>query len=111
MPAMAREGGGASRLGLGFTGPVGWISAGRRYVSRYPVRPGVGRARSRICLSDAAAPTRLTQKGGIAAGQGGGLDRVGSRSLPRPANGRDWQPKLITKYGCYLQLCSGTEGI
>src|SRR5262249_45257240 len=41
-------------------------------------------------------------KRGITAGQRGGQDKVGSRSLPKPGNGRDRQPKLITKNSCYL---------
>ena len=39
MPATAREE--QRGWGLGFTGPVGWISAGRRYLSRCPVRLGL----------------------------------------------------------------------
>ena len=49
-------------------------------------------------------PRAPHEKGGITAGQRGGLDKVGSRSLPKPGNGRHEQPKFVTKYSCYLQL-------
>ena len=65
------------------------VGAGRRYVSTYPARPGVGRTGSRSRLSDAAAPTRLTRKGGITAGQRGGLDTADSSSLPKPGISRE----------------------
>lgn len=71
----------------------------------YPVPPRVGRTgrgwaapKRRIRLDDAAAPTRLAIKGGITAGQRGGLGKARCRSLPKPGNGRDGRPKLITKY-------------
>jgi hypothetical protein len=37
------------------------------------------------------------EKGGITAGQPGGLDKVGSCSLPKPEGDQDGQSKLITK--------------
>jgi hypothetical protein len=37
------------------------------------------------------------EKRGITAGQRGGLDKVGSRSLPKPEGGQDVQPKLVAK--------------
>ena len=80
-------GAGSRIAGVSLAGP------GRNPLRRYPrsglscrpdVRPGVGRARSRIRLFDAAAPTRLAIKGGIIAGQRGGLGKARFRSLPKP---------------------------
>jgi len=42
-------------------------------------------------------PSRASRKRDITAGQRGGLDKVGSRSLPNPESGRDRKPKFITK--------------
>ena len=41
---------------------------------------------------------------GITAGQRGGLDRNGSRSLPRQGRGQDGQPKIAAKERCYLRF-------
>src|SRR5215469_4027812 len=50
------------------------------------------------------------EKGGITAGQRGGLDEDGSRSLPRQEKGQDEQPKTAAKERCYLQLCVELRG-
>ena len=65
MPTRARDGEGQRGWGLGFTMPVGWISAGRRYMSTDPVRPGLVAPEAEDALPDAAAPTRLTKKGAL----------------------------------------------
>src|SRR5262249_41064435 len=54
----------------------------------YDAYQGLGAPKRRIRLYDAAAPTRLTKKRDITAGQRGGLAKVGSRSLPKSGNGR-----------------------
>ena len=46
----------------------------------------------------------------ITAGQRGGLDKVGSRSLPRQEKGQDGQPKIAAEKRCYLQLCVELRG-
>src|SRR5215831_17403391 len=63
VPTRARDGEGQRGWGLGFTVPVGWISAGRRYMSTDPVRPGLVAPEAEAALPDAAAPTRLTKRG------------------------------------------------
>jgi len=40
----------------------------------------------------------------------GGRDEVGSRPLPRPENGRDEQPKLITKMAVTCSFMAGVAG-
>jgi hypothetical protein len=58
----------------------------------------------RIRLYDVTAPTRPHEKRDITAGQRGGLDKAGSRSLPGQERGQDGQPKVAAKQRCYLQL-------
>jgi len=72
-------------------------------LSTYPVRPGLVAQEPNLPFLTSPLP-RASQKRGITAGQRGGLGEVGSRSLPKPGNGRYGQPKFITKYSCYLQL-------
>jgi hypothetical protein len=47
---------------------------------------------------------RASRKMSITAGRRGGLNKIASRSLPKPESGRDGQPKFIAKKNCYLQF-------
>src|SRR5262249_20142557 len=80
--------GGAARVSPSFTVPAGGISAGRRSVSTYLVRQGLAAPEDESAV---LMPPLLgaSRKRGITAGQRGGQDKVGSRSLPKPGNDRD----------------------
>src|SRR5215472_11562438 len=89
MPTTAPEGEEQRGSGLSFTVPVGRISAGRRYVSTYPARPGGGRTRRGVRPSDAAAPMRLTKKGALPlVSRVGGTRSAPVRSQTRKRQGR-----------------------